>query len=96
MSSTFQCAACFQSSLFSRLTIEYACGVPSLHVQLAFGHARIPEDYHNKDQPGWVGAARWLTRNARQFAKGKLGDKRYELIRNILGQLSLVSPLAGH
>ena len=58
---------------------------------MTFGHARIPEDYHNKDQPGWVGAARWITRNARLFAKGKLGDKRYELIRNILGQPTLPS-----
>lgn len=93
---TCQCAACFQTSSSSTLTIDYTCGVPSLCVQLAFGNARIPEDYHNKDQSGWVGAARWLTRNAKLFAKGKLGDKRYELIRNILGQSSPVSPLAGH
>ena len=30
------------------------------------------------------------------FAKGKLGDKRYGLIRNILGQPISVSLLDGH
>ena len=70
------------------------CRLQWQYVQLAFGHARIPEDYHNEDQPGWIGAARWTTRNARLFAKGKLGDKRYELIRNVLGQPSN-SPFCG-
>jgi len=68
------------------------------HLQAAFGHARIPEDYTNKDQPGWTGAARWLTRNARLFAKGKLPDERYQLIRNVLGEpatFPLSSPLVG-
>jgi hypothetical protein len=30
-------------------------------------------------------ASRWVTRNAKLFSKGKLTDKRYQLIRDILG-----------
>ena len=85
------------SKLFAQQTKCQMCPRHNLlHVQLTFGHARIPEDYQNKDQPGWVGASRWITRSARLFAKGKLGDRRYELIRNILGQPNSNSLLAGH
>jgi hypothetical protein len=33
-----------------------------------------------------VEAARWITRNAKHFSKGKLTDKRYQLMRDILGE----------
>ena len=62
--------------------------MPVLLVQETHGHARMPEDYHNKNEPGWMEAARWLTRNARLFAKRKLSDHRYQLIQRILGELS--------
>ena len=45
----------------------------------------IPVSYCNPREVGWVQAARWITRNAKLFSKGKLTDKRYQLIRDILG-----------
>ena len=33
-------------------------------------------------------AGRWLQKNAKLFLKDKLPDKRYALIRNILGALA--------
>lgn len=55
-------------------------------VQEVHGHAIIPADYNNPKEPQWVEAARWITRNAKHFSKGKLTDKRYQLIRDILGE----------
>lgn len=49
------------------------------------GHALIPPDYANAHDVGWVEAGRWIARNAKLFSKGKLTDKRYQLIRDILG-----------
>ena len=53
--------------------------------QEVHGHAMIPVNYCNPKEVGWVQAARWITRNAKLFSKGKLTDKRYQLIRDILG-----------
>ena len=68
------------------ISLQRATAVRSA-VQEVHGHARIPEDYRDHSQPGWIEAARWITRNARLFAKGKLSDTRYQLIRNILGEV---------
>ena len=54
-------------------------------LQEAHGHALIPPDYANAHDVGWVEAGRWIARNAKLFSKGKLTDKRYQLIRDILG-----------
>ena len=50
----------------------------------------IPANYCNPREVGWVQAARWITRNAKLFSKGKLTDKRYQLIRDILGMLLFI------
>ena len=55
------------------ISLQRATAVRSA-VQEVHGHARIPEDYRDHSQPGWIEAARWITRNARLFAKGKLSD----------------------
>ena len=52
------------------------------------GHARVPHDFSDYSQPGWVMAGRWLQKNAKLFLKDKLPDKRYALIRDILGALA--------
>ena len=49
------------------------------------GHARVPHDFSDYTQPGWVMAGRWLQKNAKLFLKDKLPDKRYALIQDILG-----------
>lgn len=53
--------------------------------QEVHGHARIPHDYSDPAQPGWVEAARWLQKSAKLFLKGKLPDKRYAMITETLG-----------
>ncbi|KAK9843657.1 hypothetical protein WJX81_001289 [Elliptochloris bilobata] len=51
----------------------------------AHGHARIPHDYSDFSEVGWVEAARWLQKNAKLFLKDKLPEKKYALIRDVLG-----------
>jgi len=53
--------------------------------QEVHGHARIPPDYSDYSETGWVEAARWLQKNAKLFLKDKLPEKRYALMREILG-----------
>lgn len=53
--------------------------------QEVHGHARIPPDYYDQLEMGWVEAARWLQKNAKLFLKNKLPEKRYALMREILG-----------
>ncbi|KAK9902684.1 hypothetical protein WJX75_002583 [Coccomyxa subellipsoidea] len=60
----------------------------------AHGHALIPAGYTNAREPGWMEASRWVTRNAKLFSKGKLTDKRYQLIRDILG-IKFVKKIGG-
>lgn len=59
-----------------------------MNLQEKHGHAMIPAGYANAKEPGWMEASRWITRNAKLFSKGKLTDKRYQLIRDILGSLN--------
>ena len=54
--------------------------------QEVHGHARIPPDYSDYSETGWVEAARWLQKNAKLFLKDKLPEKRYALMREILGE----------
>ena len=54
-------------------------------MQEVHGTGHIPEDYRNPAEPGWVEAARWLQRQAKLFRKQKLTDKRYRIIREVLG-----------
>lgn len=42
-------------------------------------------DYKNPAEPGWQEAARWLQRQAKLFRKQKLTDKRYRIMREVLG-----------
>ena len=58
-------------------------------VQEEHGHARIPEDLRDVKELEWLESACWITRNARLFAKGKLSEKSYHLIRTILGKPQL-------
>ncbi|BDA51348.1 hypothetical protein COCOBI_18-2250 [Coccomyxa sp. Obi] len=58
------------------------------------GHALIPAGYTNAREPGWMEASRWITRNAKLFSKGKLTDKRYQLIRDTLG-IKFVKKIGG-
>ena len=64
--------------------------------QEVHGHCLIPADYANPREVGWVEAARWVTRNAKLFSKGKLTDKRYQLIRDVLGAMVTRKRRSGH
>ena len=69
-------------------------------VQEKHGHARIPEDLVDVKELEWSESACWITRNARLFAKGKLSEKHYHLIRMVLGKPQLPAcmskPMCGH
>ena len=69
------------------------------NAQEVHGHARVPHDYSDYSQPGWVMAGRWLQKNAKLFLKDKLPDKRYALIQDILGaraEAALAKPVLGN
>ena len=50
------------------------------------GTASIPLDYKNPQEPQWVEAGMWLQRQAKLFRKQKLTDKRYRIMREVLGE----------
>jgi len=49
------------------------------------GTASIPLNYKNPEDPQWVEAGKWLQRQAKLFRKQKLTDKRYRIMREVLG-----------
>eukprot|EP00884_Botryococcus_braunii_P010283 jgi/Botrbrau1/19256/Bobra.0073s0006.2 len=49
------------------------------------GTGFVPPGYNNPREPGWIEAARWIQKNAKNFRKGKLTDKKYAMIRDIVG-----------
>jgi hypothetical protein len=50
------------------------------------GTASIPPEYSNPEEPQWVEAGKWLQRQAKLFRKQKLTDKRYRIMREVLGK----------
>jgi hypothetical protein len=54
--------------------------------QEVHGTASIPLDYKNPAEPQWTEAGKWLQRQAKLFRKQKLTDKRYRIMREVLGE----------
>lgn len=69
---------------------KYANDVNALWLrgeQEVHGTGFVPIGYNNPKEPGWIEAARWIQKNAKNFRKGKLSDKKYAMIRDIVGTL---------
>ncbi|KAK9813280.1 hypothetical protein WJX72_011855 [[Myrmecia] bisecta] len=49
------------------------------------GHANLPPDFYDPDDPDFVEAARWIARQDKLYQKQKLSERRLLILQDVLG-----------